>query len=72
MGDRIIDKISKVSDIKKLSLLELNTLSSEVREIIIDGISKTGGHLASSLGVVELTISLIKVFNLPSDMLIRF
>ena len=70
MGDRIIDKISKVSDIKKLSLLELNTLSSEVREIIIDGISKTGGHLASSLGVVELTISLIKVFNLPSDKII--
>ena len=70
MIDRIIDRINYVSDIKKLSLNELNILSSEVREMIIDGVSKTGGHLASSLGVVELTISLIKVFDLPSDKII--
>ncbi len=70
MNYKIINNIKDVSDIKKLSFDELNVLADEVRDLIIDGISKNGGHLASSLGVVELTIALIKVYNFPYDKII--
>lgn len=70
MNDRIIDKINNVANVKELSISELNALASDVRETIIDRISKNGGHLASSLGVVELTIALIKVFDFPTDKII--
>lgn len=70
MEDRIIDKINSPSDIKKLPYDELNILAKEVREIIIDSISKNGGHLASSLGVVELTIALILAYDFPKDKII--
>ena len=70
MKEQIINKIKKVSDIKSLSDEELNILSDEVREIIIDNISKNGGHLASSLGVVELTIALISMYDFPKDKII--
>lgn len=67
---KILNSITSVDDIKKLSYDELNVLCSEVRDFIIDATSKNGGHLASSLGVVELTIALIKAYNFPKDKII--
>ncbi len=58
------------SDTKKLTAEELTELAAEVRQEIISSVSKTGGHLASSLGVVELTVALHHVFDLPQDKII--
>ncbi len=66
----ILEKINKPNDIKKLSPIEYNQLAAEIREFLIQKISVTGGHLASNLGVVELTMALHVVFNLPQDKLI--
>ena len=66
-NSEILNRISSISDIKKLSYEELEKLAKEVRELIIDRTSKNGGHLASSLGVVELTIALITAFDFPKD-----
>lgn len=66
----ILEKINKPNDIKKLDPIEYNQLADEIRTFLIDKISKTGGHLASNLGVVELTMALHLVFNLPQDKLI--
>ena len=66
----IIDRIKRPEDIKKLSIEEMDVLSQEIREFLIESISKTGGHLASNLGVVELTLALHHVFNFPQDKLI--
>lgn len=63
----ILDKINAPEDIKSLSLSQLNQLSDEIRNYLIDTISITGGHLASNLGVVELTLALYHVFNPPKD-----
>jgi 1-deoxy-D-xylulose-5-phosphate synthase len=68
--DSILSKINSSNDIKKLSIEELNQLSREIREEIIKTVSRTGGHLASNLGAVELTLALHKVFNFPKDKLI--
>ena len=57
-------------DIKKLNIDELNDLCQDIRSFLIESISKTGGHLASNLGVVELTVAIYKVFDLPTDKLI--
>jgi 1-deoxy-D-xylulose-5-phosphate synthase len=65
-----LDNINTPSDIKSLSLEELKCLAEELRETIIRTISSTGGHLASSLGAVELTIALHYVFKSPSDKII--
>ncbi|GAB6170317.1 1-deoxy-D-xylulose-5-phosphate synthase [Clostridium carnis] len=67
---RILDKINSPEEVKKLSNVELEVLSGEIREFLIDSVSKTGGHLASNLGVVELTISLFKNFNLEEDKIV--
>lgn len=64
------DKINSSSDLKKLTEKELPLLADEIREIIINTVAKTGGHLASSLGAVELTIALHYVFDTPDDKLI--
>ena len=53
--------------IKKLNNKELNNLCFDIREFLIDNISKTGGHLASNLGIVELTVALHYVFSSPKD-----
>ena len=66
----IIDRIKRPEDIKKLSIEEMDVLSQEIREFLIESISKTGGHLASNLGVVELTLALHHVFSFPQDKLI--
>lgn len=64
---QILSKIESPKDLKGLTHKELNLLSSEIREFIISNVSKTGGHFASNLGVVELTIALHRVFNSPED-----
>lgn len=66
----MIEGIKGPEDIKSLSIDELNQLASELRGIIIERVANNGGHLASSLGVVELTIALHYVFNSPTDKII--
>jgi 1-deoxy-D-xylulose-5-phosphate synthase len=66
----LLEKINSVRDLRKLPPDRLETLAAELREYILDVISKNGGHLASSLGVVELTIALHYVFNTPGDRII--
>jgi 1-deoxy-D-xylulose-5-phosphate synthase len=66
----ILDQINAPSEVKRLGLEQLERLSSEIREEIISTVSKTGGHLASNLGVVELTLALHYVFDAPRDKLI--
>ena len=66
----MLEKIQKPNDIKKLPADQLPALAEEIREFIIESLSKTGGHLASNLGVVELTIAMHRVFDLPKDKLI--
>ena len=65
-----LEKINSVQDLRKIKQGDLAGLSDEIRELIIDVISKNGGHLASSLGAVELAIALHYVFNTPTDRLI--
>lgn len=67
---QILDKINNSNDLKKLNYQEKEILAKEIRDFLIDNLSKTGGHLASNLGVVELTMSILSSFNLPNDKLI--
>ena len=67
---KVLQKIKNTSDLKKLSIGSLNVLASEIRQFLIENVSKTGGHLASSLGTVDLTIALHTVFNCPKDKII--
>lgn len=67
---KLLNKINSPKDLKKLSIKELNLLSSEIRHYIIETIKTTGGHLAPSLGVIELTIALHYVFDTPDDKLV--
>lgn len=67
---RILDGISSPADLKGLSESELRVLSDEIRELLVETVSKTGGHLASNLGVVELTLALHRVMNAPVDHII--
>ncbi|HHX12697.1 MAG TPA: 1-deoxy-D-xylulose-5-phosphate synthase, partial [Clostridiales bacterium] len=66
----ILDYINKTNDIKKINPKDYDRLASEIREFLIGAVSKTGGHLASNLGVVELTIALHSFLNLPKDKLV--
>lgn len=66
----LLEGIKKPSDIKKLPEEKLPELADEIRKTLIDVVSETGGHLASNLGVVELTIALHKVFNSPNDKIV--
>jgi 1-deoxy-D-xylulose-5-phosphate synthase len=67
---RVLDQAQFPFDVKKLDLEELEKLCGEIREEIISTVSKNGGHLASNLGVVELTVALHYVFDLPKDKVI--
>ncbi|KDR94114.1 1-deoxy-D-xylulose-5-phosphate synthase [Peptoclostridium litorale DSM 5388] len=62
-----LDNIEAPSDLKKMNMQELKELSSEIRDFLIDKVSKTGGHLASNLGIVEVTLALHCVFDSPRD-----
>ena len=66
----LLDKVNSPKDIKKLNIDELNELCSDIRKMLIETVSKNGGHLASNLGVVELTVALHKVFNSPVDQIV--
>jgi 1-deoxy-D-xylulose-5-phosphate synthase len=65
-----LEKINSPEDLKKISRKDLPILASELREVIIDVVSKNGGHLAPSLGAVELAIAIHYVFNAPEDKII--
>ena len=66
----VLERMNKPNDIKKLSDEELKVLADEIREFLINKISVTGGHLASNLGVVELTMALHRALDLPKDKII--
>ncbi len=73
MGERkqgILERVNDPEDIRGLSVTELNRLAEEIREMMIETVSKRGGHLASSLGTVELTLALHYVFDTPRDRLV--
>jgi 1-deoxy-D-xylulose-5-phosphate synthase len=63
----ILDKVNGPEDLQRLSASDLELLAGDVRELIVKTVSKTGGHLAPNLGVVELTVALLKVFSPPTD-----
>ena len=66
----VLDRVNSPKDLKKLNDNELEELCSDIRELLINTVSKTGGHLASNLGVVELTVAMHKVFNSPNDQIV--
>ncbi len=66
----LLENINSPADVKKLTMPELKQLARELREFIIESVSKTGGHLSSSLGCVELAIAIHYVFETPEDRLI--
>ncbi|MDD5746543.1 MAG: 1-deoxy-D-xylulose-5-phosphate synthase [Candidatus Omnitrophica bacterium] len=68
--EKILDKVEKPYDLKKLSMPQLEQLGREIRELIIETVSKNGGHLASNLGTVELTIALHYCLNMPDDIIL--
>jgi 1-deoxy-D-xylulose-5-phosphate synthase len=70
MNNKLLENINSPQDLKKLAPSQLNLLAKEIRELIVGVVSKTGGHLASSLGVVDLTIALHYCFNAPEDKII--
>ncbi|MFX0548942.1 1-deoxy-D-xylulose-5-phosphate synthase [Hathewaya histolytica] len=65
-----LDNYSNIDEIKEMSIKDLENFSVDIRKFLIDKVSKTGGHLASNLGVVELTLSLYKVFDFNNDRVI--
>ena len=68
--NKILDNINSPADLKKLNYDELKVLSRELRDYVIKVVSENGGHLASNLGVVELTLALHRVFDTPRDKII--
>ena len=70
MGQRVLDRVNEPADLKRLSMRDLRQLAAEVRQELIEVVPQTGGHLASNLGVVELTVALHAVFNSPRDKIV--
>ena len=68
--EKVLDRVNSTEDLKKLDIKEKKELAQDIRELIINTVSKTGGHLASNLGVVELTIALHSIFDAPKDKII--
>lgn len=69
-GKKLLPRIDSPADIKKLSLEELGRLAAEIRQMIVETVSRNGGHLAPSLGTVELTLALHYVFDSPRDKIV--
>src|SRR5438270_8958064 len=67
---KLLDNINDPADLRKLSRTQLTPLADELRQFLLDSVSKTGGHLSSNLGTVELTIALHYVFNTPHDRIV--
>ena len=70
MKTSYIDGIKSIEDFRRIPENELDDLAAEIREFLVRSVSKTGGHLASNLGVVELTIALQRAFDTPKDKII--
>ena len=70
MKSSILDSISSPEDLKNLSFEELGPLCTEIRQTLIQTTAKSGGHLASNLGTVELTVALHRVFDCPQDQIV--
>ena len=70
LGDNMLEKVNSPEDVKKLNIEEKKQLAEEIRKFILDIVSENGGHLASNLGVVELTIALHSTYNLPTDKIV--
>ena len=68
--NKILDRVNSPLDLKTLTPQEMNRLAEEIRQLLIEVVSKNGGHLAPNLGVVELTLALHRVFDSPRDKLI--
>lgn len=66
----MLDQITCPADVKQLNMDELTLLASDIRDFLIHSVSQTGGHLASNLGVVELTLALFRTLDLPDDSII--
>ena len=67
---RLLDGVEYPSDLRRLSVEELNQLAGEIRDEVISVVSEVGGHFASTLGAVELTLALHYVFNTPEDRIV--
>lgn len=67
---KYLDKVNSPKDIKNMSIEEMDLLAKDIRKFLVKSVSKTGGHLASNLGVVELTLALHKVFDSPKDKIV--
>lgn len=65
-----LEKINSPEDVKKLSIEELNVISSEVRQTLLKKLSEHGGHIGPNLGIVEVTVALHYVFNSPKDKIV--
>ena len=66
----LLEKINQPEDVKRYNIAELEELARELRQFIVGTVAKNGGHLAPSLGTVELTLALYSVFQFPKDKLI--
>ena len=66
----VLDRVNSPEDVKKLDDSELEELCFDIRKFLVESVSQTGGHLASNLGVVELSVALHKVFNSPQDQIV--
>jgi len=66
----ILERISRPADVKQLDRAEIDQLAGEIRTTLVDVCSKNGGHLAPNLGVVELTLALHRVLDLPTDKIV--
>ena len=70
MKSSILDTICSPQDVKELPFEQLDVLCTQIRERLIQTTAKTGGHLASNLGTVELTVALHRVFDCPDDQIV--
>lgn len=70
MGALLLDSINQPRDLKQLNEQHMKQLCAEIRQFLLENISKTGGHLASNLGVVELTVALHRVLDTPQDKIV--
>ena len=70
MESLLLDNIDQPSDLKNLDKEQVNKLCAEIRQFLLQNISRTGGHLASNLGAVELTVALHRVMTTPMDKIV--